>query len=75
MRGAITTSGSSAFEGMNDLLAESEAQAWLLNQTVEAACCNLSSDLDMIRVLEDLITMPCRGVTHVPTCGSRAKAS
>jgi hypothetical protein len=57
------------FEGMNgDLLAESEeAQAWLANQTVESSLLQLEqSDLDMIRVLEDLITILIRkGVVRI----------
>lgn len=57
------------FEGMNgDLLADSEeAQAWLANQTLESSLLQLEqSDLDMIRVLEDLITLLIRkGVVRI----------
>jgi hypothetical protein len=57
------------FEGMNgDLLADSEeAQAWLANQTLESSLLQLEqSDLDMIRVLEDLITILIRkGVVRI----------
>ena len=48
------------FEGMDgELLADNEeAKAWYANQTVESSLLQLKqSDLDMIRVLEDLITV------------------
>jgi len=50
----------SPFEGMDGELAadDQEAQAWFANQTVENSLLQLKqSDLDMIRVLEDLITV------------------
>ncbi|HBX55529.1 tryptophan synthase subunit beta [Pseudomonas sp. UBA2684] len=57
------------FEGMDgELLADSqEAQAWYANQTVESSLLQLQqSDLDMIRVLEDLITVLIRnGVVRI----------
>lgn len=57
------------FEGMNgDLDPESqEAQDWFANQTVESSLLQLEqSDLDMIRVLEDLITVLIRkGVVRI----------
>lgn len=57
------------FEGMDgELLADSqEAQAWYANQTVESSLLQLKqSDLDMIRVLEDLITVLIRkGVVRI----------
>ena len=46
------------FEGMNGkLMADSqEAQAWFANQDVESSLLQLKqSDLDMIRVLDDLV--------------------
>jgi len=57
------------FEGMDgELAADSqEAQAWYANQTVETSLLQLQqSDLDMIRVLEDLITVLIRkGVVRI----------
>jgi hypothetical protein len=57
------------FEGMNgDLSADSqEAQDWYANQTVESSLLQLKqSDLYMIRVLEDLITVLIRkGVVRI----------
>ena len=57
------------FEGMDgELAADSqEAQAWYANQTVESSLLQLKqSDLDMIRVLEDLITVLIRkGVVRI----------
>ena len=57
------------FEGMDgELLADSqEAQAWFANQSVESSLLQLKqSDLDMIRVLEDLITVLIRkGVVRI----------
>lgn len=58
-----------AFEGMDgELPADSqEAQAWYANQTAESSLLQLKqSDLDMIRVLEDLITVLIRkGVVRI----------
>ena len=57
------------FEGMaGELAADSqEAQAWFANQTAESSLLQLKqSDLDMIRVLEDLITVLIRkGVVRI----------
>jgi hypothetical protein len=57
------------FDGMDgELLADSqEAQAWFANQSVESSLLKLKqSDLDMIRVLEDLITVLIRkGVVRI----------
>ena len=57
------------FEGMDgELAADSqEAQAWYANQAVESSLLQLKqSDLDMIRVLEDLITVLIRnGVVRI----------
>ncbi|HEX5843549.1 MAG TPA: tryptophan synthase subunit beta [Pseudomonas sp.] len=57
------------FEGMDgELAADSqEAQAWYANQTAESSLLQLKqSDLDMIRVLEDLITVLIRkGVVRI----------
>ena len=57
------------FEGMDgELGADSqEAQAWYANQSVESSLLQLKqSDLDMIRVLEDLITVLIRkGVVRI----------
>ncbi|WP_298182704.1 tryptophan synthase subunit beta [uncultured Pseudomonas sp.] len=57
------------FEGMDgELLADSqEAQAWYANQIAESSLLKLEqSDLDMIRVLEDLITVLIRkGVVRI----------
>lgn len=57
------------FAGMDgELAADSlEAQAWYANQTVESSLLQLKqSDLDMIRVLEDLITVLIRnGVVRI----------
>ncbi len=57
------------FEGMDgELAADSqEAQAWFANQSAESSLLQLQqSDLDMIRVLEDLITVLIRkGVVRI----------
>ncbi len=57
------------FEGMDgELLADSqEAEAWYANQSAEISLMQLKkSDLDMIRVLEDLITVLIRkGVVRI----------
>lgn len=57
------------FEGMDgELLADSEeAEAWYANQSVESSLLQLKqSDLNMIRVLEDLITVLIRkGVVRI----------
>lgn len=57
------------FAGMDgELAADSqEAQAWYANQTAESSLLQLKqSDLDMIRVLEDLITVLIRkGVVRI----------
>jgi hypothetical protein len=57
------------FEGMDEELAadSQEAQAWYANQTAESSLLQLQqSDLDMIRVLEDLITVLIRkGVVRI----------
>lgn len=57
------------FDGMDgELLADSEeAEAWYANQSVESSLLQLKqSDLDMIRVLEDLITVLIRkGVVRI----------
>jgi hypothetical protein len=51
---------SAPFEGMDGELAadDQEALAWFANQTAESSLLQLKqSDLDMIRVLDDLITV------------------
>jgi hypothetical protein len=57
------------FKGMDgELAADSqEAQSWYANQVVESSLLQLKqSDLDMIRVLEDLITVLIRnGVVRI----------
>lgn len=57
------------FEGMDGELQDDsqEAQAWYANQTVASSLLQLEqSDLDMIRVLEDLITVLIRkGVVRI----------
>ena len=66
------------FEGMDgELLADSqEAQAWYANQTVESSLLQLKqSDLDMIRVLEDLIeVLTSKGVISITDLPARAQA-
>jgi hypothetical protein len=66
------------FEEMNgELTADSqEAQAWFANQSVENSLLKLQqSDLDMIRVLEDLISVLIRkGVVRITDLPEVAQA-
>lgn len=66
------------FEDMDgEIAADSqEAQAWYSNQNVESSLLQLKqSDLDMIRVLEDLITVLIRkGVVRITDLPEAAQA-
>ncbi|MFG0381166.1 tryptophan synthase subunit beta [Pseudomonas sp. zbq_18] len=66
------------FAEMNgELVADSqEAQAWFANQTVETSLLQLKqSDLDMIRVLEDLISaLMQKGVLRITDLPEAAQA-